>query len=115
MTAFGPVLDGLTRVAGVRSALLVSADDGLPVADATMEGVDIEAAAALAASLVARLGRALGAAGHGRPTLVHLEAAAGSVMALPAGDELLLVAVCDPDANLGLLRLVLRDSVERLT
>jgi predicted regulator of Ras-like GTPase activity (Roadblock/LC7/MglB family) len=35
-------------------------------------------------------------------------------MAAPAGEGLLLVAVTDPDANVGLLRLALRNAAGRV-
>ena len=48
-------LAGLTRVPGVRGALIVSRDDGLVVADTLMEGINGAAVAALAASLAGRM------------------------------------------------------------
>ena len=114
MNPFSAVLDGLTRVPGVRSALVVDAMEGLVVAETSMEGIDAASVAALAASLAGRLGRAVRTLGQRGPEVLHLEGAAGSLMAAPSGDELLLVAVCDADANLGLLRLALKDGRERL-
>lgn len=111
---FEALLDGLTRVPGVRSALLVSAEDGLVIAESSMTDVDTAAVAALAASLSARLARAVAAAGHSVPRSLHLEAVGGGLMAAPAGDGLLLVGVTDPDANVGLLRLALRHAAERV-
>ena len=59
MTApgFGHVLDSITRVRGVRGAMLVASDDGLVVAEQLMEGIKGPAVAALAASLAGRTGR----------------------------------------------------------
>lgn len=108
------LLDGITRVPGVRGAMVVAADDGLVVAESSMGDVDGAAVAALAASLVARLGRALGRLGQGAPRVVHLEAEQGAIMAAPAGSGLLLAAVADANANVGLLRLALRDAAERV-
>ncbi|HEX9893548.1 MAG TPA: roadblock/LC7 domain-containing protein [Gemmatimonadales bacterium] len=108
------LLEGITRVPGVRGALVVSAEDGLVVAESSMGDVDGGAVAALAASLVVRLGRAVAALGHDAPRLVHLEAELGAVMATPAGSGLLLAAVADADANVGLLRLALRDAAQRV-
>ena len=56
-------LDLVTRVRGVRGAMLVSAADGIVVADQLMEGIKGTAVAALAGSLAGRLGRAMSAAG----------------------------------------------------
>jgi predicted regulator of Ras-like GTPase activity (Roadblock/LC7/MglB family) len=111
---FSAVLDGLTRVPGVRSALLVAADDGLVIAESSMADVDTAAVAALAASLAARLSRAVIPAGYAVPRSLHLEATGGGLMAAPAGEGLLLVAVIEPDANVGLLRLALRDAAQRV-
>ena len=60
-------LERVTRVPGVRGALVASATDGLVVAEQLMDGIDGRAAAALAGSLVARLGRATAGAGRRPP------------------------------------------------
>lgn len=108
------LLDRVTRVPGVRGALLVGAADGLVVAEHLMDGVDGRAVAALAGSLVGRLTRTAEQAGHRRPTFVHLRAESGSVLAAPGGDDLVLVAVVASDANLGLARLEMIDAAGRL-
>ena len=108
------LLDRVTRVPGVRGALLVAAADGLVVAEQLMDGVDGRAAAALAGSLVGRLTRTAQQAGHRRPSFVHLRAEAGSVLAAPGPDDLVLVAVIAPDANMGLARLEMIDAAGRL-
>ena len=48
-------LDQVSRADGVRGALLVSAEDGLVIAEAAMEGVEAAPVAALAASLAGRV------------------------------------------------------------
>lgn len=101
-------------VRGLRGAVIVSAQDGLVVAESLMDDVDGRAVAALAASLVARLQRAVQAAGRRAPAFVQLAAERGSVLATPAGDELLLVAVAGPDANIGLARLELLSAARSL-
>ena len=107
-------LDRITRVRGVRGAMLVAATDGLLVAEAAMEGVRTEAAAALSAALVARLGRATAASGAGAPTFVHVEAERGALLAVPAGDDILLVTIADPEVNVGLARLEMLRAVEEV-
>src|SRR3989454_10269112 len=62
---FGRALALVTRVRGGRGAMLVSAADGLVVADQLMEGIKGPAVAALAGSLARRLGGAVTAAGGG--------------------------------------------------
>lgn len=111
---FDTVLHGITRVQGVRTAALVSSTDGLVVAESSMEGTDTGALAALTASLVSRLGKAMAAAGQLPPDIVHLEAERGHVLARPAPADLLLVAVAEVTANVSLLRLALLEAAERL-
>ena len=108
------LLDRVTRVPGVRGALLVAGTDGLVVAEQLMDGVDGRAVAALAGSLVSRLARTAEQAGHRRPSFVHLRAEAGSVLAAPGSDDLVLVAVVAPDGNVGLARLEMIDAASRL-
>ena len=103
-------LDLVTRVPGVRAAMMVSGDDGLVVAEQLMDEVDGRAAAALTGALVGRLLRTAGAAGLERPQFVHLRADRGSVLAAPAADGLVLVAVAGPEANIGLARLEMLDA-----
>ncbi len=98
-------LGAVTRVRGVRGALIVSRDDGLVVADALMEGIRGNAVAALAASLIRRVGEAVRASGAGTPQFLHLEATGGALLAAAAGDEMLVVAVTEVGVNVGLVRL----------
>ncbi len=101
-------LESITRVRGVRGAMVVSAEEGLVVAESSMEGIDGAAVAALMAGVVARLGRATEAAGRTVPAFVHLRAEEGGLVAVPAPGDLLVVAVTDPAVNVGLVRLELR-------
>lgn len=107
-------LDRLIQVRGVRGAMLVSAADGLVVAEASMEDIDGQAVAALTASLVAKLGRATAAAGFRPGTVLHLRGDRGSVLAARGGEELLLVVVADRDADLGLARIELLRAVREV-
>jgi predicted regulator of Ras-like GTPase activity (Roadblock/LC7/MglB family) len=108
-------LDRITRVRGVRGAMLVSATDGLLIADAAMEGVRTDAAAALSAALLARLARATAASGAGQPAFVHVEAERGALLAVPAGEDVLLVTLADPAVNVGLARLEMLRAVGEVT
>jgi predicted regulator of Ras-like GTPase activity (Roadblock/LC7/MglB family) len=104
---FRRLLDQVTRVRGVRGALLVAGEDGLVVAEAVMEGVRANAVAALTGSLARRMRRAADAAGVGFPQFVHLQAVHGAICIAPAADGTLVVAIADPAVNVGLLRLAL--------
>ncbi len=114
MNAAEAALDRVTRVPGVRGALLASSADGLVIAEQLMNGVDGRAAAALTGSLVARLARTTAGAGLGAPVFLHLRGEEGSILAVPGGDGLVLVAVAGPEANVGLARLEMLDAAGRL-
>lgn len=114
MTDITTTLERVSAIRGVRGAMLVSASDGLVVADSLMDGVDGRAVAALAASLVGRIFRTTRAAGMPAPAIVHLRAEHGSVLAVPAGDDVLVVAVTAADANLGLARLEMLEAARAL-
>jgi predicted regulator of Ras-like GTPase activity (Roadblock/LC7/MglB family) len=114
MTATQAALDRVTRVPGVRGALVVAATDGLVVAEQLMDGVDGQAAAALAGSLVGRLVRTAASAGMRPPAFLHLKGDTGSVLAAPGPDDLVLVAVVSSRANLGLARLEMIEAAGRL-
>lgn len=105
--AWRDVLERVSAVRGVQGAMIVSASDGLVVAESLMEGVDGRAVAALAASLAGRLARTTASAGLADPRMVHLRAERGSILAVPAGGDMLVVAVTGADANIGLARLEL--------
>lgn len=104
-------LDLITRVRGVRGAMLVSAEDGLIVAEQLMEGIKGPAVAALAASLSNRLRRAMEAGGTGAAVFWHLQADQGALLVVP-GSGILVVAVAEPDVNIGLVRLELLRAAE---
>lgn len=112
--AYGAALEPVTTVRGVRGAMIVSAAEGWIVASALAEELADATAAALAASLVGRLARATAAAGAGPPRFVHLRAQDGVLLAVPAGAELLVLAVADPGVNVGLARLELLAAASRI-
>ena len=98
-------LERVSAVRGVQGSMLVSASDGLVVAELLMEDVDGRAVAALAASLAGRLRRTTESAGLAEPSVIHMRAETGSLLAVPAQEDLLVVVVTRADANIGLARL----------
>ncbi len=55
MRDYKALLEPLTRLRGVRGAMVVAADDGVVVVDALMDGMKGKALAALAAALASRI------------------------------------------------------------
>jgi predicted regulator of Ras-like GTPase activity (Roadblock/LC7/MglB family) len=111
--SFTDTLDALTRIAGVRGALLVSREDGLVVAEALMDSLDGAAVAALAASLTQRICSMTAALGHPEGVLVHLTGSEGTLLVAPAPGGLLVVAIAAADVNAGELRLGLLAAAEQ--
>jgi len=111
---FQESLEHLTRLRGIAGAMFVSADDGLVVAESLMEGIPGDSVAALAASLMRRMGITVSAAGFASPSFMHLQAANGALLVVPAGPDTLLIAIGDRDINLGLARLEMLQVAERL-
>ena len=98
-------LGDITRIPGVRGALVVSREDGLVVADALMEGVDGAAVAALAASLAGRMRGVTAVLGQPEPVLLMLGGTEGILLLAPGLSGLLLVAVAGAEVNVAELRL----------
>jgi predicted regulator of Ras-like GTPase activity (Roadblock/LC7/MglB family) len=106
MSTFAPLLANVTRHRGVMACLIVAEEDGIVVDGSAQMGVDTAAFAALTASLYRKAARAATSAGFGGTSFCDLEAEQGRVLA--AGrNGLVLVAVAESRANLGLLRVEL--------
>ena len=109
---FRQALDGITRVRGVRGALLVTDDDGLIIADSVMEDVRGGAVAALAASLATRMGKAAIGARIGESHFLHLQAENGALLVMPAPNGVLVVVLAERNVNVGLTRLEMLRAAE---
>lgn len=105
-------LDTITRVRGVRGAMLVAGDDGLVVAETLMEGIRGNAVAALAASLAKRMRLAMDGAGAAPLHFLHLQGDRGTLIVVPAPNGVLVVTVADSDVNVGLARLEMLRAAE---
>ncbi|MDH4131584.1 MAG: roadblock/LC7 domain-containing protein [Gemmatimonadota bacterium] len=108
------LLDGLTRMRGVRGALLVSAEDGITVAGALLEEEQGPALAALAATLLARVRELIAETGHEPPRFLHLQSAEGLLLLAPAAGDLVVVSVAGREALIGPLRLEMLRIAEQL-
>lgn len=103
------ILAEVVEIAGVRGAVVVAAEDGLVVHEAAMDGVATDDLAALASAVVRRAGDLLETLDHDVVRLCTLTASRGIVLAAQGAQGLWLVAVAEPDAELGRLRLLLGD------
>ena len=103
----------LSRVPGVRGALIVESDAGLPVVSELADGVDGSALAALASSLFRRTNNASQTAAFGKLSTMQLEAEDGHVVVSNGGD-LLIIVVAEKTAQLGMVRLEAHRAAEAL-
>ncbi|HEY7681024.1 MAG TPA: roadblock/LC7 domain-containing protein [Gemmatimonadales bacterium] len=111
---YDSMLEGLTRLRGIRGALIVDATDGLVVAEAVMGEMKGSALAALAAGLSSRAGELAVRVGFGVPKMLHLEATDGSLLVARATPDIILVAIAGRDVAIGLLRLEMLRTAEQL-
>jgi predicted regulator of Ras-like GTPase activity (Roadblock/LC7/MglB family) len=109
------ILADVTKVAGVRGAVVVSAEDGLVVHEAAMEGLATADVAALATAVTRHAERISATLADGPVRLCTLAATTGMVVAVQGAAGLWLVAVTDLDAELGRLRLLLGDVAPELS
>jgi predicted regulator of Ras-like GTPase activity (Roadblock/LC7/MglB family) len=104
------VVTTLSYVPGVAAAMVVGSADGLIVEMSPVKGAAAGAAdprkhtAALAAYLYSKVSRASHAARLGTPSFMRLEAERGHICVVGA-DDLVLVTIVTPEANLGRVRL----------
>jgi predicted regulator of Ras-like GTPase activity (Roadblock/LC7/MglB family) len=110
---YSTTLDRLTRVSGVRGALIVETDAGVAIMAELADGIDGGAVAALASSLFRRTNKAAQSATFGSLRTLQLEAADGHVV-VANGGELLIVVVTEKGAQLGLVRLEAHRAAEAL-
>lgn len=108
------MLRDVTSVQGVRGALVITADDGLVVHQAAVEGLDTSDVAALASALVRRSEALATSLGGDTVRLCTLSADRGTLIAARGEAGLWMVAVTEPDAELGRLRLLLGDLAPEL-
>lgn len=106
LSPFAPLLADLMKLRGVLGALVVDASIGIPVESSLAVGVDGDAVAALAASLLSRSARAARAADLGEGTYFQLQAEHGWLCVTGRGG-LVLAVVAERRANTAILRISL--------
>jgi predicted regulator of Ras-like GTPase activity (Roadblock/LC7/MglB family) len=113
MTPYAELMMPLTRMRGVRGCLVASEEDGIVIEASVRIGLDASIVAATAAALYRKARRCTEAAGLARVSFLQLEAEHGHVCA--AGrDGLVIVAVVEPRAQIGLIRATMLQAVEAL-
>lgn len=100
---FGDMLAALIRQRGVLGSLVVSEEDGIVVDSNIQVGVNGPVVAALAASLYRKARLSSQTAGLGDVAFLTLEAELGRLCAV-GRNGLVLVAVAEARANVGLIR-----------
>jgi uncharacterized protein len=103
----------LSRIPGVRGAMVVDVQAGVPVTAELATGVPGPAIAAFASALFRRSAQAIRSAGYGALGTVQLEAGGGDVVVV-GNDVLLVVVLAEPDAQLGLIRVQAQNVAEEL-
>lgn len=101
-------VERLSRVPGVRGAVLVDPQAGVPVQGEVMAGTDPNAVAAFATTMYRQA-----SAGAAPPRTLQLEAAEGALF-VHAVREFLLVVLTSRDAQLGRVRVEVRRTAESL-
>lgn len=111
---YAETLARLSHVPGVRGAIIVEPETGVPVMAEVEAHTSAQALAALASALFQRTGKASDAAGFGALHRLQLDAEGGRVLMAHAGDLVLVVLVGDA-GQLGLVRLEMQRAAEALT
>jgi predicted regulator of Ras-like GTPase activity (Roadblock/LC7/MglB family) len=109
-----PIVDGLTRQRGVRASLVVSEHDGLVIESSLRFGQDGDRVAALAASVYRKSRLSAAAACLGAVAFLELDADRGRICAVGGRNDLVIVVVAEPGANVGLIRVELFKALEML-
>jgi predicted regulator of Ras-like GTPase activity (Roadblock/LC7/MglB family) len=100
--SYTAAVERVSRIAGVRGALVVEPEAAVPVVAVLSEGVNGAAIAALAAALYRRMLQACDTAGAGELRTLQLQADEGHVVVVGAGD-VILIAIAEHDAPVGMV------------
>lgn len=106
------ILGDLNKTSGVKGSMLVG-NDGIIIAADLDTRLEDEAVGAMAASIMSNVGRALERLKQQSAERITIEADAGKIFLNDAGVGILAV-VTDPDVNVGLVRLEIRNAISRI-
>jgi len=106
------VLEGLTRIVGVRGSLFV-ARDGIIIASHLPQEISEERVAALVADMARTTEESLHRMQRGPLRHAEIDAAGGRVF-LQDADKGILVVLSEPQVNIGLIRLEMKAASDKL-
>lgn len=106
------ILADLNGVEGVTGSL-VSGRDGLIIAERAPEGTDTDLACAMASTLFGTGEKAAEELSQGDVSQAMVEANGGKLL-LIAGEQAILMAMTDPEVNLGLIRIEMRRCIKEI-
>lgn len=114
LEAVGERLRALQNEHGLLSAALVGLD-GLLIAGAATEGVDLDALAAVAAPGLLMMGDLASELGEGLAQVTTMEYPNHTVLLAPVNDDTLFIAIAEASTmNLGQLRIIVRRALNDL-
>lgn len=102
------ILDGLMKIEGITSAIVVGRDGFVIEAVHNGEGIDGDTVGAIAASSFGSFGEMGGELRLGALDSILLEYEMGPVAITPTGPDAVLAVIADHHANLGRLRIEMR-------
>lgn len=114
-TQWERLLQEVVSIGGVRGAAVLDAEDGLVVHEAMREGLSAANVAALGAAVMTRCLALARVVEEPHTRMVTLAATGGTLVAVRGEHSLWLVAVTEPGAELGRLRLLLGDLAPELS
>ncbi len=107
------ILEGLNKTSGITGSMVVG-KDGIVIAADLNTQVDEEAIGALAASITSNIEKSLERLNTSPLAQISIEADNAKMFFCDAGIGILVV-IAEPDVNIGLVRLEIRNAVHRLT
>lgn len=107
------ILEGLNKTSGITGSMIVG-KDGIVIAADLNTQVDEEAIGALAASITSNIEKSLERLNTSPLAQISIEADNAKMFFCDAGIGILVV-IAEPDVNIGLVRLEIRNAVHRLT
>ena len=106
------ILADLNGVEGVNGSL-VAGKDGLIISERAPEGTDTDLASAMASTLFGTGEKAAKELKQGEVVQAMVEGTGGKIL-LIAGKDAILMAITDPNVNLGLIRIEMKRCIKEI-